>query len=242
MRGDVHRLQSEFYKAYKFYKDDYEAFKPLKQYHQLAQSHGTTLEKALNNYVSMEQKLREDPIAGLDIIVNNLGLQAPDGQRLGLRDIAYHVLSQSPEQLRQVQMGNQQQAAAHQIGQLHQQIAGLQNALNEMHTRQQFTYTRSAVDQFADTHPRFDELGAAVERELKFGFDLETAYKRAELLHPTTHAAQTRTTPAQTRPTDRSISGAPDVAPSNGASRRPREPSRTPRDAVVNALKRVNSI
>ena len=83
----------------------------------MAQEHGTTLQQALDNYVGIEQKLREDPIAGLDVIVNNLGLTDPETkQRIGLRDIAYHVLSQSPEQLKQVQYGNSQQAAKHQIG------------------------------------------------------------------------------------------------------------------------------
>jgi hypothetical protein len=110
-----------------------------------------------------------------------------------------------------------------------------------LHTSQQFTATRSAVDQFAASHPQFDELGDLIHQELKLGFDLETAYRRAQLLRPGTHAAQTRTQPAQTRPIDRSISGAPDVAPSNGASsRRPKEASRTARDAVSNAMRRVN--
>ena len=110
----------------------------------MAKQHGTTLERALTNYVGMEQKLRADPIAGLDQIVNNLGLKTPDGQRIGLRDIAYQVLSQSPEQLRQPQMGNQQQEPpSHQIGALHQEIAGLKNTLQQMHNQQQFTYTRS---------------------------------------------------------------------------------------------------
>jgi hypothetical protein len=76
----------------------------------------------------------------------------------------------------------------------------LKQALQQMHTEQQYTYTRGAVDQFADTHPRFDELGDLIETELKFGFDLDTAYRRAELLRPTTQAAQTRPTSAQTRP------------------------------------------
>ena len=75
-------------------------------------------------------------------------------------------------------------------------------------------------------HPRFDELGEVIEREIALGFDLDTAYRRAELLFPATHAAQTRTTSAQTRPVDRSIHGNPDVAPSNGASRRPTEAQR----------------
>jgi hypothetical protein len=188
----------------------------------------------------MEHKLRSDVVGGLDVIVNNLILKTSDGQPIGLRDIAYHVLSQSPEQLRQIQQGNAQQSAGQQIGALHQAISGLKAAIGQLHTQHQFAYTRQTVDQFADAHPRFDQLGDLIEQELKLGFDLENAYRRAELLRPGTHAAQTGTTSAQTRPIDRSISGAPDVAPSNGASRRPKEPSRSPRDAVANAMKRFN--
>jgi hypothetical protein len=105
-----------------------------------------------------------------------------------------------------------------------------------MHHQQQFTYTRSHVDQFADKHPRFDELGDLIETELKLGFNLETAYRRAELLRPTTHAAQTRPTSAQTRTPDKSISGSPDVSPSNGASRDRKPVGR--REAIQNAIRR----
>jgi hypothetical protein len=106
-----------------------------------------------------------------------------------------------------------------------------------MHTVQQFHQTRSAVDQFADSHPRFDELGDLIQNEINLGFDLETAYRRAELLRPGTHAPQKGNPSAQTRTTDRSISGAPsDVTASNAASRRPREASRSPREAVQRAI------
>jgi hypothetical protein len=236
VRGEVHRVQNEFAKAYKYYKDDYEAFKPVKQFHKMAQEHGTTLEKALTNYVSMEQKLRADPVGGLDVIVSNLNLRSADGQKLGLRDIAYHILSQTPDQLKQIQQGNAQSAANQQIGALHQEIVDLKNTLKQMHTQQQFTYTRSAVDQYADSHPRFDELGDLIEAELKLGFDLETAYRRAELLRPTAHAAQTRTPSAQTRPADKSISGHPGVTPSNGASRSEKPIGR--REAIQSAIRR----
>lgn len=243
VRGDMHRVVQEAEGIYRQYRGDHESFNKVRRFHDLATKHGTTLQRALTNYVSMETKLRSDPIGGLDVIVNNLGLQAPDenGQmrRLGLRDIAYHVLSQSPDQLKMTQHQNAQTAASQQIGALHQEIVGLKNHLQQMHTRQQFSYTRSAVDQFADAHPRFDELGDLIERELKFGFDLDTAYKRAELLRPT-HAAQTRaSTPAQTRTADKSISGSPDVAPSNGASKRGDKPVGR-RDAIQNAIRRVN--
>ena len=77
------------------------------------------------------------------------------------------MLSQIPEQLKQLQMGNQQNAASQQIGALHQKISGLENALQQMHTQQQFSYTRSQVDQFADSHPRFDELGAQIKERAR---------------------------------------------------------------------------
>jgi hypothetical protein len=206
----------------------------------MAQQHGTTLERALTNYTGMEQKLRSDLIGGLDQIINNLGLKGENGQRINLRDVAYHVLSQSPEQLKQVAQGNQQQAAAHQIGALHQEVAGLKSYLQQMHNQQQFSYTRSQVDQFANDHPRFDELGTAIEQELRLGFDLNTAYRRAELLYPTTQAAQTRDTPAQTRETDRSISGSPSVTGSNPAPRRSNGKALNPREAIQDAINRVS--
>ena len=156
-----------------------------------------------------------------------------------MRDIAYHVLTRSPEQLQQLQQGNAQQAATQQIGALHREISNLQNTVNQMHTQQQFGYTRSAIDQFAESRPRFDELGDLIHAEVQLGFDLETAYRRAELLRPATHAAQTRTPPAQTRPVDRSIYGAPDGSPSNGTQRH-REPSKSPREAVQRAIRQMN--
>ena len=241
VRGEVHRMNHEFGRAVQQYRGAAEAFQPVARFHQMAQSHGTTLEKALTNYTTIEQKLRSDPLAALDTIVNNLGLTDPQtGQRIGLRDVAYTVLSQSPEQLRMLQQGNQQTAASHQIGALHQEIAGLKNHLHQMQNAQQFTHTRSAVEQYAESHPRFDELGEVIKREIALGFDLDTAYRRAELLFPATHAAQTRDPSAQTRPVDRSIHGNPDVAPSNGASRRQQKPSGSPYDAVQNAMKRLN--
>jgi len=240
VRGDYHRLHQEAEGIYRQYKSSHDAFQPIAGYHQMAQQQGTTLDKALASYVGIENKLRQDPIAGLDTIIHNLGMTDPQtGQRIGLRDIAYHVLSQSPEQLKQVQQGNAQQAAQHQMGALHREISGLKQALHQMHTQAQFRQTRSAVDQFADQHPRFDELGDLIENELKLGFDLMTAYRRAEMLRPGNTAAQTRDTSAQTRPIDRSISGSPDVAPSNGASRRNQKPVGR-REAIQNAIRRVN--
>jgi len=252
VRGEVHRMHSEFSKAAQHYQATHAAYQQVAPYDQLARQQGTTLQQALSNYVSIEAKLRQDPIAALDTIVHNLGMVDPETQqRIGLRDIAYHVLSQTPEALRQVQQGNAQQAAQQQIGGLYKEVQGLKNTLQQWQSAaqqaarqqqmaQQFVQTRSAVDVFAEAHPRFDELGDLIEQELKLGFSIDQAYQRAELLRPATHAAQTRNPSAQTRTSDRSIHGSPDVAPSNGASRKPREASPTARTALQNAMKFVN--
>ena len=244
VRAEVHRMAKETEAMYRAYRPDHDEMNKIRHFHQMATQHGTTLERALTNYTTMEQKLRTDVIGGLDIIVNNLGIRRGDGSPVTLRDIAYHIATQSPEQLQSMQSRNAQQASSHQIGSLHEEIAGLKNVVQQMHHATQFTYTRSAVDQFADQpgHERFDELGDLIEQELSYGYDLPQAYARASMLRPasTTHAAQTRDPPAQTR-ADKSISGAPDASVINGA--RPTRKGDKPvgrRDAIQNAIRRVN--
>jgi hypothetical protein len=188
VRGEIWRQQQEFAKAYTFYKDDHEAYKPIKHYAKMATDAGTDLKTALDNYVGIEKKLREDPIGGLDQIVYNLNLTDPQtGKRIDLRDVSYSVLSQTPEQLQATQTNNAQQATQHQMGAVLQKLERLENEHRQMQYNAQHAYTRSAIDQFALSHPRLDELGKVVEQELKFGFDLETAYRRAEALYPAAH-------------------------------------------------------
>ena len=240
VRGEVHRMQKEFDGAYQTLKGDHDTMNSIRHFHDMARQHGTTLDRALTNYVSMEQKLRQDLVGGLDVIVNNLNLKTQDGQKIGLRDVAYHILNMSPDQQRITQTQNAATAASHQIGSLHQEVASLKSMLGQMHNQQQFTYTRSAVDQFADQpgHDRFDELGDLIEQELNVGYDLPTAYRRAELLRPRTHAAQTRNPSAQTRPDDKSISGAPESGPSDGQRREGKKVGR--REAIAGAMRHVN--
>jgi hypothetical protein len=238
VRGEVHRMAQEFEGAYRKYRSDNETMNTIRPFHELAAQHGTTLQKALTNYVGMEQKLRQDVVGGLDVIVSNLNMRTSDGKKITLRDVAYHILNQSPDQHKLMQNQNAQQAQSQQIGQLHQAVSTLAQTVQGMHHEKVFGQTRSAVDVFADAHPGFDEVGDLIEQELKLGFDLETAYQRAIRLRPP-RAAQTRsTTPAQTR-SNKSISGAPDSGPSDGTRRRNDKPIGR-REAISNAIKRVN--
>ena len=164
-------------------------------------------------------------------------LRSPDGQPIGIRDVAYHILNQTPDQHRLLQSQNTQMAQSHQLAQTQQRLAQLEQSMQQAYAQQQFVYSRSTVDQFADSHPRFDELSDVIYQELAAGHSLDIAYRRAELLRPNP-AAQTRTPSAQTRPADRSISGAPDGGSMNGASRA-KKPVPSIHDAVTNAVRQV---
>jgi len=254
VRGDMHRMQQEFSTAYQKFRGDHETMNTIRPFDELAKKQGTNLNKALINYVSMETKLRNDVVGGLDLIVDNLNLRhddgSPQGRKLTLQDVAWHIINQTPEQRQMVAQRNAAAAQKLQLDAAQRRIANLEKQNQQAQYERAFVHTRGAVDQYAQSHPRLDELGDLIEAEVKLGFDLDTAYRRAELLRPATHAAQTRTdgtapqtrthaaqtrsTSAQTR-TDRSISGAP--SGSNGAARP--KPSANRRDAIANAIKRV---
>ena len=237
VRGEVHRMAREFTQAYQQQAADVQEMNSIRKYQQMAAKHGTTLEKALTNYTGMEELLRTDLVAGLDLIVNNLKLRSPDGQPLGIRDVAWHILNQTPEQHQIIQSQNAQMAQTHQLAQTQQRLQQLEYQQQQAYAQQRFLYARSAVDQFADRAPRFDELSEGIYYELLQGHPLDMAYRRAELLYGSPQAAQTRAPSAQTRPPDRSISGGPD-SPMNGAARR-NKPVPSRRDAVADALKQV---
>lgn len=250
VRGEVHRMHNEFSRAYEAYRGDHEEMNSIRHYSNMAREHGTSLQRALDNYTGMETKLRNDVVGGLDLIISNLNLQTPEGRKLGLMDVAWHIVNQTPEQHQLIQSKNRMMAQSHQLQAAQQRIEALEKSQQQMHYAARFHQTRGAIDQYAAQHPRLDELADIIESEIKVGYDLDTAYRRAELLRPATqaaqtrtngtHAAQTRTHTAQTR-NDRSISGAPDGAdPSSNGSRRRGEKPIGRRDAIANAMRRVN--
>jgi len=251
VRAEVHRLHREFSNFHRQAQAVYNAFKPIRPYYDLAQSHGTTLDRALNNYVSMENKLRADPIGGLDVLVRNMNLRTADGQQITLADIAQYVLSRTPEQHAQMQTQNLTSAHNSHINQLTQQISQLAGVVQHMQARQQYRnqyrQMKRGVDRFAATHPRIDEpgFGDIVVQELRAGHQLDRAYARANLLHPpgrNAPAAQTRAPAAQTRAPDRSISGSPAGAPATFDVRTPRRAGQPPsrRDIIAHAVRRAS--
>jgi hypothetical protein len=249
VRAGVYQMAKEFQGAYEKYRGDNEVMNELRPYHDLATKQGTSLRRAFDNYYGMEQKLRSDLVGGLDVIVQNLRLNDPNtGRPITLHDVAHHIVNMTPEQHQLTAQRNQQTSSDQRIGQLHQQVEQQNQILSQLLYQQKFAGTRAQVDQFAEAHPRFDELADLIKSELDLGFPLEVAYQRADRLRPNPQAAQTRTQSAQTRKT--SISGAPDGNGSSSVTPRPSDGQRrtngeakhpTRREAIAKAMRRVGN-
>jgi len=230
VKAEVHRAIRELEQGYQKNKADAEAYSELREYADLAKQHNTTIKNALQNYVGIERRLQQDPIGGLEQIVSNLGLKAPDGRPLTLQDIAAHVLNQSPDEQSARQSATIQNLNA-KIAQLEQMVGGVTQTIQQ----QQEQATQAEVAAFAKDHPRLNELSEDIAFFLHSGKvpahlapreRLSEAYQLAERLNPAPAASAPApvaaiTPPAPLNPAgQKSISGAPSAG-SNPARKGP---------------------
>jgi hypothetical protein len=90
VRAEVSRMEREFRAGFAKYKNAAQRDASLAEFHELAAKGKTTVKEALSRYVNLENQLRADPIKGLEIICQNVGMS--------LREVAARVLGLTPEQ------------------------------------------------------------------------------------------------------------------------------------------------
>lgn len=228
VRAEITRAVTELEKGLSEYQQRWE---PIKRFDEMARQHGTTIDKAMANYVGIEQKLDADPIAGLSQICDNMGFS--------LRDVAAHILGQAPDQAASATDATTR-ALKQEIAALKQELGGVTTTIKSQ-TEQA---TLKQIEAFSADKPRFDELAddIAFFLDSRRAKDLQDAYELAERLNPapqTMAPAPAATTapaePAQPRKGNLSLSGAPSAG-SNPATRKP--PS-SARSALDDAFARV---
>ena len=74
LRAEVTRMEREFTAGFAKYKTAAERDASLAEFHERAAKGGTTVKEALCKYVNLEDQLRADPLRGLEIICQNVGL------------------------------------------------------------------------------------------------------------------------------------------------------------------------
>lgn len=237
IRAETHRAIREMEKGI---KEKDQALKPLEPFIKMAREQGTTVDKALSNYVQMEQMLRQNPQQGLQRLAQNMGM-APihlAATALGVNPQALHqMLQQGKPQGQQGQPDPRDQ----QIAMLQQELQGMKQQFGQVSQTVQQQRQQAALDfveRFAANKPRFEELSEEILRLIDTGYatDLEDAYTKAERLIPAPQPAPTSeptpAPPAQTRPA-RSLTGAPSPG-SNPTTQR--TPAKNPRDALKRHL------
>jgi hypothetical protein len=74
LRAEVSRMEKEFAAGFAKYKTAAERDASLAEFHGMASRSGKNLRDVVANYAAMENQLRADPIKGLEIICQNVGL------------------------------------------------------------------------------------------------------------------------------------------------------------------------
>lgn len=224
VKAEIHRAVSEMEAGIEKHRQAAQEWDNLSEFSELAKANNVTVKDAMARYVAADQHLNRDLLGGLDALAKQYGSS--------LHDIAAHVLNQPADQV-------QSQSAAEVRG-LNDKIARLEQQLTSVTTniqQQQTTATQREVETFAASNPRFEELADAIKQEIQYGYDLPTAYARADRLNPAPQAPVVAAPAApdlaaQTRKGSLSVSG----APSSGSNPANRKPPSTPMEALDRAF------
>ncbi len=233
VRGAMHRRHQELEQGIQKYRTEVQEFEPVRKYAELAKQSGTTLDQALERYVNLETKLRQDPVGGLEAVVANLGLKKSDGTQVTLRDVAASIMGQTPSQT-----ATRQDAT---IQRLTQQLAEVNQRLSEVsqHVETQKHDARvksltSEWDSFVSQNPRAAELTDPIaefltkyqpDDNLSVNDRLQDAYAWAVARHPSVaHTdeeplVQTQTPTTPNPAGQKSISGSPGTSDAKSVPR-----------------------
>lgn len=218
VQAEVHRTIKNLEDGYAKHKESADRYEKFRSYDDTAKTNGRDLSESLAKVVEVERVMKQNVFAGVNFMLREIGPRGPDGNPITIDDLVSHVAGQSNDQ---------------RLAQAHARIQELE-AIIEGKDRE--AKIPSIVEEFAKSHPRFDELKPAMIPLIKAGHTLETAYELADALKPvsdTSSVKETQTTqassaaeaasPAPARPNpagQKSISGAPSSGATSGGKKR----------------------
>lgn len=158
VRGAVHRRIREMESGLERSRQPAERYeKVFRQFDDIARQAGADPAHALSTYVALDRKLRTDLIGGLSDIVAAQGVRGPNGQPVTLRDIASHILGQTPDQ-NASRTEAVIQALQQELAQLKQGLGGVSQHVQDQRQEAQSTAMQGVWEQFTQNNPRAVEL------------------------------------------------------------------------------------
>lgn len=190
VQQEVERMARDHETETTRYRESHDRYESVRHYDEAARRNGGDLSQSLARVVAIEDAMRANPIAGLQMVVQQAGL------RHSLFDIAQHIVNQGPQALQQ--LGQQQQ-----VQQSQSEVQQLRDKIAQMEQRQQGDSIASQViAPFASQNPRYHELqddialflqSGRIDPSLSPAAKLAEAYSMAERLNPPSHASSTET-------------------------------------------------
>lgn len=189
VKAETHRAVRELEAGLGQYREAARAYEEIKDYDHLARQAGTTVRKAMEQYISLDMNLRsEDPAVQERAIAHIFQHAGVDPHEWAAR-----LLDQPPEQ-RQTEQNQTIRELRDHITRLEQTVGGVTKTIQQ----QQATATIDSVAKFANDNPRFDELSAAgleyniqnilrsdlVPKDIAPQDRLQKAYELADRLNP----------------------------------------------------------
>lgn len=215
VKAEVHRLTTEHDAEVKRVSAEWE---PVRKYDEMAKQSGTTLDKALEAYVSTEQQLRSNDPATKVAAINRVI------QMAGVTPEQYAAfITQNPQAARTQAPQPQQPAPDPQYKALEQRLASFE-------TQMAAQKVEPIITSFASAHNDYYSLQEPIAKVLQSGIvdqiygaglspeqKLEVAYQmaggRGSPSHQPTPVSQVHSAPVEARPVDpdgqKSIKGAP---------------------------------
>lgn len=189
VRRDLHNYIEQSTAQLEQAKQATERYEQVKDFDDYLQQNGGSLRESLTRVAHMETLLQQNPLAGINEILQNAGPRKPDGSPVTLMELAQVVVNMGEQGYNQAMSQAQQQSAAMQPNPQDQQIQALQDQIAQM---QQQQVASSVIEPFKAAHPRYDELKNDIAFFLKSGKvspnlspveRLEVAYDMAERIN-----------------------------------------------------------
>ena len=231
VRREIHRTLSDQDKGIQQYQETAKKFDAVKDFYEAAEAQGVEPRRVIERYVDFDRHLQEDFLSGLEKICRNV-------KGVSLQSVARHILG-IPQDPAVVQHEARQIQSEQHTSQLTTELQDIKRQLQEQRQQQEYAAVMNSVSEFSNSHPRMEGLAEEIAREISLGFDLTTAYERADRLNPVpadalNHARTDRLKPVSA---DRSISGAPSAGSDPGLKPR----SKSIREALDRAARQASA-
>lgn len=162
VKAEFHRVAQEYEQENAGYRQSHERYQQIRQFDDMARANGRDLRDTLEKVMNVEHAIAQNPIAGVDMLLREIGPRKQDGTPLTLMEVARHIV-QNPQAYQQASapVMQVQQAAAPS-----REIVELRAEIQSLKAEQTIV---PLIERFTQSHPDFHQLEPQISAILESG-------------------------------------------------------------------------